>query len=32
MYRRAVRTGFGQHIMGTGSGPDSRYDFALRPR
>jgi RHS repeat-associated protein len=28
MYRRAVRTGFGQHVVGTGSGPDSRYGYA----
>jgi hypothetical protein len=29
MYRRAVRTGFGQHFMGTGSGPETQYCFAI---
>jgi RHS repeat-associated protein len=28
LYRRAVRTGFGQHVAGTGSGPETRYGYA----
>ena len=28
MYRRAGRTAFGQHVVGTGSGPETQYSFA----